>query len=766
MANTEVSAVVSAVERLTASLKRVSATLSHITAPVKATGQAIANFSQAAGIDALGSRFRVLGGTIMGVYGRVTNLVGKFAGMAGAASAVDRPATSLKRIGATVGHITAPVKAARQAIADLGQAAGIDALGSRIRGAGGAIKDVHGRVTGLVGKFAGMAGLGNIGGIGAGMLKQTIGVSAQFENFEAVLATLQGSSAGAKASMNWIADFAVKTPYGMAELTDSFIKLKSYGIDPMDGTMKAVSDAAAATGKPIGQMVEALANGVAGDLGGLKSLGIKSSTVGDIVSMAFTDKDGRQRTFKAAKTDAEAMQAAILAIFEAKGFDGAMGRALQTWDGMWSKLTDSIPGFWKMVGDAGAFDFLKGKLRSVLDLIQRWQGDGTLQAWAQRISDTFVAVFTAVETTLAGVNWEKAFTTVQGAVESVARSVRDAVAWIGGWENAAIAVAVVMNAGLIGSVLSLTGALANLGIAVGTAAARVAAMAFGPVIAAVGNFVTALRAGYGAMTAFNLAMAANPIGAVIAAVAVLGAAVYGLYTNWDKVGPYFQAAWEFVKNTFAAAVDGIMAVLGIAFTPAVPVARAVNAMVLYFTGIDLFAIGSEWISGLIDGIKGKWGELTAWLSEAMQSLTGWLPDWAKDKLGITAPIGSPTGPAPANDASSAVTRVANSSRNSAAAAVLAASMAIAPVPVAASPAAAANPGRLPQTAPATQLAPVNNGASAPTRTINVPVTVSVVVNGLADVHVIGARVEAAVRQAMAEWQAAQGSDSDAVLHDY
>ena len=766
MASTEVSVVASAVDRLTASLKRVGPTLSHITAPVKAIGQAIANFSQAAGIDALGSRFRVLGGTIMGVHGRVTGLVGKFAGMTGAASTVDWSATSLMRIGATFGYITAPVKAARQVIADLGQAAGTDALSSRIRGVGGAIKDVHGRVTGLVEKFAGMAGLGNIGGIGAGMLKQTIGVSAQFEKFETILTTLQGSSAKAKESMNWIADFAAKTPYGMAELTDSFIKLKSYGIDPMDGIMKAVGDAAAATGKPIGQMVEALANGVAGDLGGLKNLGIKSSIDGDIVSMAFTDKDGRQRTFEAAKTDTEAMQAAILAIFEAKGFDGAMDRALQTWDGMWAKLTDRISGFWKMIGDAGAFDFLKGKLRTVLDLIQRWQADGTLQAWAQRISDTFVAAFTAVETTLAGVNWEKAFTTVQGAVESVVRSVRAVVAWIGGWENAAIAVAVVMNAGLIGSVLSLTGAVINLGIAAGTTAARVAAMAFGPAIAAVGNFVTALRAGYGVMVAFNLAMAANPIGLVVAAVATLAGAAALIYQNWGSIAGWFTGLWGGVKAAFdQGLVQGVMTLLA-TFNPVSLLARAVNDVLAYFTGIDLFAVGSEWISGLIDGIKGKWGELTAWLSEAMQSLTGWLPDWAKDKFGITAPTGSPNGPAPANDAGSAVTRVANSPRNTAAAAALAVSMAITPVPVAVSPAEAANPGRSPLAAPVTRLAPVNNGASAPTRTIDAPVTVSVVVNGLADVQVIGAQVEAAVRQAMAEWQMALGSDSNAVLHDY
>jgi TP901 family phage tail tape measure protein len=60
----------------------------------------------------------------------------------------------------------------------------------------------------------------------------------------------------------------------------------------------------------------------------------------------------------------------------------------------------------------------------------------------------------------------------------------------------------------------------------------------------IGNFVTAIRAGYGVMTAFNLVLAANPIGAVVAAVGLLVAAGTLLYDNWEPVSAFFKGLWE------------------------------------------------------------------------------------------------------------------------------------------------------------------------------------------------------------------------------
>ena len=64
--------------------------------------------------------------------------------------------------------------------------------------------------------------------VAAGFLgKSLLDTASQFEKFETQLTTIEGSSAKAKASLDWIADFAEKTPYDIAGVTDAFVKLKS-----------------------------------------------------------------------------------------------------------------------------------------------------------------------------------------------------------------------------------------------------------------------------------------------------------------------------------------------------------------------------------------------------------------------------------------------------------------------------------------------------------------------------------------------------------
>ncbi|OUI81665.1 hypothetical protein HK22_02065 [Gluconobacter sp. DsW_056] len=46
---------------------------------------------------------------------------------------------------------------------------------------------------------------------------------------------------------------------------------------------------------------------------------------------------------------------------------------------------------------------------------------------------------------------------------------------------------------------------------------------------------------------------AGPVGIAVAAVAALGAAAYELYEHWDKVGPYFDATWDTIKDGFSSA---------------------------------------------------------------------------------------------------------------------------------------------------------------------------------------------------------------------
>lgn len=92
-----------------------------------------------------------------------------------------------------------------------------------------------------------------------------------------------------------------------------------------------------------------------------------------------------------------------------------------------------------------------------------------------------------------------------------------------------------------------------------------AALMAGKVIIAIGSFVGSLLtlgqsffALIPIIKAVGIAFVANPIGAVITAIAA-GAAL--IISNWDKVGPFFTALWNGITGIFTSAVSNIEKVI-------------------------------------------------------------------------------------------------------------------------------------------------------------------------------------------------------------
>ena len=125
--------------------------------------------------------------------------------------------------------------------------------------------------------------------------------AAEFECFESILETVEGSSKKAEQSMGWISNFAAKTPFDLDEVTDAFVKLRAYGMDPRHGLLRTLGDTSAAKGKPLDQAVEAIADAVTGENESLKEYGLKGHVDGNTITYEFTGKDGRTRTAQASR---------------------------------------------------------------------------------------------------------------------------------------------------------------------------------------------------------------------------------------------------------------------------------------------------------------------------------------------------------------------------------------------------------------------------------------------------------------------------------
>lgn len=228
------------------------------------------------------------------------------------------------------------------------------------------------------GAFAGaLAGFGLIR-VGRAL----VNTASMFEGFRVQLETTMGSAEKAGKALEWIEDFAKTTPYELGEITQAFIRLKSYGLDPMDGTLRTVGDASGALGKSLSQTVEALADAMMGEGERLKEYMIKQRSAGDKLAYTWTDSMGKIRHVVVDKNQ-EVIAETLKAMWNEK-YAGGMERQSKTWVGTVSNIKDSITVLMKEIMEQGGLEQLKGIAEDIRLTFERWEKDGSLKRFAEQ----------------------------------------------------------------------------------------------------------------------------------------------------------------------------------------------------------------------------------------------------------------------------------------------------------------------------------------------------------------------------------------------
>lgn len=372
--------------------------------------------------------------------------------------AVDKFTAPLRAINAAFGQFNANVRTFQGAFANIGAEGSrfINTSGlSRMASATGAMR---GHIGGLTDAFTTLAATGtaSAAGLGYAFKTQFVDTASQFERFQTILTTLnQGDAAKASQEMDWISDFAAKTPYELAEVTDSFVKLRSYGLDPTKGLLRTLGDTASAMGKPLEQAVEAMADAVTGENERLKEFGIVGSKVGEKIVYSYTNAMGKQSKLMADANDRAAIQATLTQIWSEK-YGGGMEAQSKTFGGMMSNLMDWWSRFTNMVMSNGVFDWMKNKLSGVLAQIDTMSKDGRLQAWAKDIGEKLTRFFDAA--------WN-----VLPRIWSGIQAFGEKLAWVadlvGGWENLSLLFAASFS-GMLAPLAGLAAAFLQLGLVI------------------------------------------------------------------------------------------------------------------------------------------------------------------------------------------------------------------------------------------------------------------------------------------------------------
>lgn len=385
----------------------------------------------------------------------------------------------------TIDRASAPMRKIKAAISSLADNRGLKALTGYANAGGRALGYAANKARDLA-KWAGAA-------LGAGMVALGFSVfrtGAQFERFQIILENTEGSSAKAKAAMGWVKKFAEETPYELARVMDAFVKLRAYGIDPTDGTLRTLGDTASGMGKDLIDAVEALADAQTGEFERLKEFGIRGSQAGSKVRFAFV-KDGKEMVVTVRKNAAD-IRKALLGIWNDK-FGGQMAKQSKGLTGMLSNIADWWSGFEQMIGEAGVFDFVKGEVAGFLDSLKTPEGLAAAQALAKNISDGMIKGIKTLKDVAGKVNFGKLIADIAALVGFGAQ----VIAFFGGF------------AGAVNALVSV--GIAKLGFDIG-----------------------ALAVGVGAI----FGIAAAPIALVVGAVTALAIGAFLLWRNWDKVSAW------------------------------------------------------------------------------------------------------------------------------------------------------------------------------------------------------------------------------------
>lgn len=268
-----------------------------------------------------------------------------------------------------------------------GQVANARGQLDRLTKSGGSAESAIG---GLVAQAAGLLS------VGAAMSK-LVSAARNFDQLNAGLITMTGSSENAAKAFAELDKFASKTPYTLDQSVKGFTQLVALGLDPSQKAMESYGNTAAAMGKDLSQMIEAVADASTGEFERLKEFGIKAQSQGDKISFTFQGV-----TTTVAKNSKEIEQ--YLQNIGNTEFAGAMANRMGTLDGALSNLQDSWDGLFRAISSAGTGDAIAEQVRAAIDMldnlnaaISSGEALALINAWGGQWESTFGDIQTAID---------------------------------------------------------------------------------------------------------------------------------------------------------------------------------------------------------------------------------------------------------------------------------------------------------------------------------------------------------------------------------
>lgn len=306
--------------------------------------------------------------------------------------ATDKLAESSKRLAAQQKDLSSKTEKAVTSLANIRSK--LTGVSAAINKAGSGIDGFTSRLAALGGTYLSIHGITNA-------LWGMIDTGASFQRMRIQFEGIMGSVASGEQAFQWVKDFARDTPLQMNEVTQAFVFLKGAGLDPMDGTLKAITDSVAkytgGTDKLTNvtrQLAQAWAKGKinAKDFNAVMDNDLPvwnllsqatGKQVGELLKLSEQSKLGRYELkllFEEMKNDAP----------------GAAARLMGAFSGQLEQASHNIKVFFDLIAQSGALEALQDKLSNFNIELRKMADDGSLKVFAQELSDRFVQMVSDV----------------------------------------------------------------------------------------------------------------------------------------------------------------------------------------------------------------------------------------------------------------------------------------------------------------------------------------------------------------------------------
>lgn len=195
----------------------------------------------------------------------------------------------------------------------------------------------------------------------------------------------------------WLKQFATDTPMAFGDVQNAMMRLKTAGIDPMNGSLQALVDYNAKVGGDAANLdgyISAISKGfIKGKLSmeEINPLLERNVKVFEILAAETGGKYTAEQMQKMLQ-EGKLGRKAIAALLRGMGKDaaGSAKEQMKTWDGLVSNLGDTFTSMQASFMEKGVFDELKKELGGILDWLNQKIESGEFDEFAKQVNDTLV----------------------------------------------------------------------------------------------------------------------------------------------------------------------------------------------------------------------------------------------------------------------------------------------------------------------------------------------------------------------------------------